>query len=173
MLLYSTPQFCQYWKARLDKKDCRLFIKVEANYFYFHNVVAKKKSFLHLYPESRFPSWISTHPRVFRVRVVEAGKGELSAFLFACGDAKRNRGITQFANWAMHSPPGCAILIQLPPTPKAKEKSPERGSFLLVEVGGVEPPSESTLTGTSPGADGCLHSLVRAGAVTLGDLVAS
>ena len=43
----------------------------------------------------------------------------------------------------------------------------------LVEVGGVEPPSESTLTGTSPGADGYLHSLVLAGAVTLGDLVAS
>ena len=42
-----------------------------------------------------------------------------------------------------------------------------------MEVGGVEPPSESTLTGTSPGADGRLHSLVRAGAVTLGDLVAS
>ena len=43
----------------------------------------------------------------------------------------------------------------------------------VVEVGGVEPPSESTLTGTSPGADGYLHSLARAGAVTLGDLVAS
>ena len=43
----------------------------------------------------------------------------------------------------------------------------------VVEMGGVEPPSESTLTETSPGADGYLHSLVRAGAVTLTDLVAS
>ena len=32
----------------------------------------------------------------------------------------------------------------------------------MVEVGGVEPPSESTLTETSPGADGHLHSLVQA-----------
>ena len=45
--------------------------------------------------------------------------------------------------------------------------------FLMVEMGGVEPPSESTLTGTSPGADGYLHSLARAGAITLSDLVAS
>ena len=43
----------------------------------------------------------------------------------------------------------------------------------MVEVRGVEPLSESTLTGTSPGADGCLRSLARAGAVTLGDSVAS
>ena len=47
------------------------------------------------------------------------------------------------------------------------------GLLFLVEVRGVEPLSESTLTGTSPGADGCLHSLVPAGAVTLRDLVAS
>ena len=31
--------------------------------------------------------------------------------------------------------------------------------FVLVEVGGVEPPSESTLTGLSPGADGYCGSL--------------
>ena len=43
----------------------------------------------------------------------------------------------------------------------------------VVEVRGVEPLSESTLTGTSPGADDYLHSLARAGTVTLGDLVAS
>ena len=43
----------------------------------------------------------------------------------------------------------------------------------MVEMGGIEPPSESTLTGTSPGADGRLHSLVPPQAVTLWDLVAS
>jgi len=32
----------------------------------------------------------------------------------------------------------------------------------LVEVGGVEPPSESALQGASPGADGDLHSLAQA-----------
>ena len=30
-------------------------------------------------------------------------------------------------------------------------------SFFLVEAGGVEPPSENVLTGTSPGADGLLR----------------
>ena len=40
-------------------------------------------------------------------------------------------------------------------------------------MGGVEPPSESALTGTSPGADGYLDSLPRAGAVTLPGSVAS
>ena len=43
----------------------------------------------------------------------------------------------------------------------------------VVEMGGIEPPSESALTGTSPGADGYLHSLIPAQAVMLGDLVAS
>ena len=43
----------------------------------------------------------------------------------------------------------------------------------MVEMGGVEPPSESALTGTSPGADGHLYSLVPAQAVMLRDLVAS
>ena len=43
----------------------------------------------------------------------------------------------------------------------------------LVEARGVEPLSESTLTETSPGADGYLHSLIPARAVTLRDLVAS
>ena len=43
----------------------------------------------------------------------------------------------------------------------------------MVEMAGVEPASESTLTGTSPGADGYLHSLASAGAVTLESLVAS
>ena len=43
----------------------------------------------------------------------------------------------------------------------------------LVEAGGVEPPSENSLTGTSPGAVCYLLSLVRAGTDTLPDLVAS
>ena len=44
---------------------------------------------------------------------------------------------------------------------------------LLVEAGGVEPPSENSLTGTSPGAGRYLHSLIRAGTNTLTDSVAS
>ena len=43
----------------------------------------------------------------------------------------------------------------------------------MVEAGGVEPPSESSLTGTSPGAVCYLHSLIRTGADTLPDSVAS
>ena len=43
----------------------------------------------------------------------------------------------------------------------------------MVEAGGVEPPSENASFGTSPGADGYLHSLARARTVTLGDSVAS
>ena len=43
----------------------------------------------------------------------------------------------------------------------------------MVEMGGIEPPSESTLTETSPGADGYLHSLIQAGIVTLKESVAS
>ena len=44
---------------------------------------------------------------------------------------------------------------------------------LVVEMGGIEPPSESASSGTSPGADGYLRSLVRAQAVMLADSVAS
>lgn len=43
----------------------------------------------------------------------------------------------------------------------------------LVEAGGVEPPSENTSTGTSPGAFGYLHSLAGTRAETLTDSVAS
>ena len=43
----------------------------------------------------------------------------------------------------------------------------------LVEVRGVEPLSEKTSSETSPGADGYLHSLAPARAVTLRGLVAS
>ena len=43
----------------------------------------------------------------------------------------------------------------------------------MVEMGGIEPPSESTLTETSPGADIYLHSLTQARNVTLKDSVAS
>ena len=34
--------------------------------------------------------------------------------------------------------------------------------LFLVEAGGVEPPSENASSGTSPGADGHLHSLTPA-----------
>jgi len=43
----------------------------------------------------------------------------------------------------------------------------------MVEPRGVEPLSENTSTGTSPGADGTLHSLAYPCAVTLADLVES
>ena len=43
----------------------------------------------------------------------------------------------------------------------------------LVEAGGVEPPSENTSSGTSPGADGPLHSLAMTQAVMLHGSVAS
>jgi len=57
--------------------------------------------------------------------------------------------------------------------PNQKALSKRIGLFNLVEMGGIEPPSESTLTGTSPGADDYLHSLIRAGSVTLTESVAS
>ncbi len=42
---------------------------------------------------------------------------------------------------------------------RQKEKHlPKQVLFFLVEAGGVEPPSENASTGTSPGADGHLHS---------------
>ncbi len=44
---------------------------------------------------------------------------------------------------------------------------------ILVEAGGIEPPSESASSGTSPGAESHLHSLTRAWAHTLTGLVAS
>lgn len=43
----------------------------------------------------------------------------------------------------------------------------------LVEMGGIEPPSESALQGASPGAGGYLHSLTRAQAAVLPGSVAS
>ena len=60
----------------------------------------------------------------------------------------------------------------------AKQKQ-SRGfdNFLIVfdcmEARGVEPLSESALAGTSPGADGYLHSLAQTQAVMLKSLVAS
>ena len=47
------------------------------------------------------------------------------------------------------------------------------GLVLKMEVRGIEPLSESTSSETSPGADDYLHSLIRAGTVTLRDSVAS
>ena len=43
----------------------------------------------------------------------------------------------------------------------------------MVEMRGIEPLSESTLTKTSPGADDDFHSLTEAHSVMLIDLVAS
>ena len=45
--------------------------------------------------------------------------------------------------------------------------------LFVVEMGRIDLPSESASSGTSPGADGYLHSLIRAQAVMLADLVAS
>ena len=59
----------------------------------------------------------------------------------------------------------------------SRQSRPHRSRVLcnmvLVELRGIEPLSESSLTGTSPGADDCLHSLAVAGTVTLYGLVAS
>ena len=47
------------------------------------------------------------------------------------------------------------------------------GAAFLVEMGGVEPPSESASSGPSPGADDYLHSLSGPRIVTLNGSVAS
>ena len=76
---------------------------------------------------------------------------------------------------ATHNSPGTPFTpapVRFPIQRKNKAP-PDGGALFLVEMGGIEPPSESALTGTSPGADGRLHSLVRARAVTLRGLVAS
>ena len=52
-----------------------------------------------------------------------------------------------------------------------KEVSSLKGQ--LVEAGGVEPPSENSSSGLSPGADGYLHSRAMTQAVMLHGLVAS
>lgn len=62
-------------------------------------------------------------------------------------------------------------LSRSPPPPK-KRTCKSKSSF-LVEAGRVELPSENSLTGTSPGAVCYLHSLIRPGADTLPDSVAS
>ncbi len=48
----------------------------------------------------------------------------------------------------------------------------QKSEPILVEAGGVEPPSENASSGTSPGAEGHLHSLAQAWAHTLKSLVA-
>ena len=56
------------------------------------------------------------------------------------------------------------FLFTLRTTPSRRiRRESKNGSSLgrLVELGGVEPPSESVLQGDSPGADGCFHSLTR------------
>ena len=49
----------------------------------------------------------------------------------------------------------------------------ERLFLNMVEAGGVEPPSENTSSGTSPGADGCFYSRAMPQTVMLHGLVAS
>ena len=50
------------------------------------------------------------------------------------------------------------------PLGQSKSQANRLGSSgsALVEAGGVEPPSENVSAGTSPGADGCFHSLTLA-----------
>ena len=60
---------------------------------------------------------------------------------------------------AFESPKGGAG--QQPAKPKKKDTL-NSVSFFLVEARGVEPLSENASTGTSPGADGYLHSLTQA-----------
>lgn len=56
---------------------------------------------------------------------------------------------------------------------KQTKTTHEGWSCLLVEAGGIEPPSENVSSGTSPGADDYLHSLPKARNVTLSGSVAS
>ena len=56
---------------------------------------------------------------------------------------------------------------------KKRQISVEICRFFLVEARGVEPLSENTSSGTSPGADGSLHSRTMTQAVMLHGLVAS
>ena len=62
--------------------------------------------------------------------------------------------------------------VKSPPV-SIKITTPNGVVIFMVEAGGVEPPSENVSSGTSPGADGHLHSLVQSQAVKLKDLVAS
>ena len=81
----------------------------------------------------------------------------MRAFLFRLrGMRKRNKSIHRCAHRFMHSPPGCAMMIHRP-SPCQTKRPPDGRPFCLVEVRGVEPLSESILTGTSPGAGGLLR----------------
>jgi len=65
------------------------------------------------------------------------------------------------------------LVFRLSLFPASTKKHHPFGWCFLVEAGRVELPSENSLTGTSPGAVCSLHSLIRPGADTLPDSVAS
>jgi len=96
-------------------------------------------------------------------------RGESFAF------ASRTNVSTSVCTGRSGFPPGSRDfdfrLSRFPPPPE-KRTCFCKSSF-LVEAGRVELPSESSLTGTSPGAVCYLHSLIRPGADTLPDSVAS
>ena len=62
--------------------------------------------------------------------------------------------------------------VKSPPV-SIKITTPDGVVIFMVEAGGVEPPSENTSSGTSPGADGCFYSRAMPQAVMLHGLVAS
>ena len=53
-----------------------------------------------------------------------------------------------------------SIMVSQSFSSKKDHRNPNQNyGGLVVEAGGVEPPSENTSSGTSPGADGYFHSL--------------
>ena len=89
------------------------------------------------------------------------------------------RGIDEIKVWlrravASGAHPRRISLVRFPIFNLIKIKiHPAGWTFILVEVRGIEPLSESNLEGTSPGAVCYLHSLILTGTNTLQDLVAS
>ena len=91
-----------------------------------------------------------------------------------------NRGVkvaTSVCTGGSNSPPDCCIHMGSIPhhlkTDTNKKYHPLGWYFLLVEMRGIEPLSESNLTRLSPGAVCYLHSLTLTRTNTLQSLVAS